>query len=69
MLFRSTDPRDPNGLKTLQRLFQFDLELPAEVGPLQIGTRVFVRFQHRPEPLARQWARRLRQLFLARFDV
>ena len=64
-----TDPRDPNGLKSLQRLFQFDLELPPEVGPLQIGTRVFVRFHHRAEPLAEQWARRLRQLFLSRFNV
>ena len=64
-----TDPRDPNGLKSLQRLFQFDLELPAEVGPVQIGTRVFVRFHHHPEPLAEQWGRRLRQLFLARFNV
>lgn len=64
-----TDPRDPDGLKSLQRLFQFDLELPATVGPLQIGTRVYVRFHHHPEPLAAQWGRRLRQLFLARFHV
>lgn len=64
-----TDPRDPQGLKTLQRLFQFDLELPPEVGALHIGTRVYVRFQHRAEPLAKQWGRRLRQLFLSRFNV
>ncbi|HCZ14307.1 MAG: coenzyme PQQ biosynthesis protein PqqD [Candidatus Accumulibacter phosphatis] len=64
-----TDPRDPDGLKSLQRLFQFDLELPPEVGPLQIGTRAFVRFHHHAEPLATQWGRRLRQLFLARFNV
>jgi putative peptide zinc metalloprotease protein len=64
-----TDPRDPEGLKSLQRLFQFDLELPEEVGPLEIGTRAHVRFHHRPEPLAEQWGRRLRQLFLARFNV
>lgn len=64
-----TDPRDPNGLKSLQRLFQFDLELAEEVGPVQIGTRVFVRFQHDAEPLAEQWGRRLRQLFLSRFNV
>ncbi len=64
-----TDPRDPDGLKSLQRLFQFDLELPPEVGPLQVGTRAFVRFHHHPEPLATQWGRRLRQLFLARFNV
>ena len=64
-----TDPRDPDGLKSLQRLFQFDLELPPEVGPLQIGTRAYVRFHHHAEPLATQWGRRLRQLFLARFSV
>jgi len=64
-----TDPRDPDGLKSLQRLFQFDLELPPEVGPLQIGTRAYVRFHHHAEPLATQWGRRLRQLFLARFNV
>jgi putative peptide zinc metalloprotease protein len=64
-----TDPRDPEGLTSLQRLFQFDLELPEEVGPLQVGTRVFVRFHHHAEPLAAQWGRRLRQLFLARFNV
>jgi putative peptide zinc metalloprotease protein len=64
-----TDPRDPDGLKSLQRLFQFDLELPEQVGPVEIGTRVHVRFHHHPEPLAQQWARRLRQLFLSRFNV
>ena len=64
-----TDPRDPNGLKSLQRLFQFDLELPPEVGAVHIGTRAFVRFHHPAEPLATQWGRRLRQLFLSRFNV
>jgi putative peptide zinc metalloprotease protein len=64
-----TDPRDPNGLKSLQRLFQFDLELPPEVGAVHIGTRAFVRFHHHAEPLATQWGRRLRQLFLSRFNV
>jgi len=64
-----TDPRDPDGLKSLERLFQFDLELPEGVGELQLGTRVHVRFRHAPEPLASQWGRRLRQLFLSRFHV
>jgi putative peptide zinc metalloprotease protein len=64
-----TDPRDPDGLRSLQRLFQFDLELPEAVGPVEIGTRVYVRFRHHPEPLAEQWGRRLRQLFLSRFNV
>jgi putative peptide zinc metalloprotease protein len=30
---------------------------------------VYVRFDHGWEPLAVQWARELRQLFLARFNV
>lgn len=64
-----TDPRDPDGLKSLERLFQFDLELPGSVGELQLGTRVYVRFRHQAEPLATQWGRRLRQLFLSRFHV
>ncbi|MCM8594075.1 PqqD family peptide modification chaperone [Accumulibacter sp.] len=64
-----TDPRDPDGLRSLQRLFQFDLELPEDVGAVDIGTRVYVRFHHHAEPLAAQWGRRLRQLFLARFNV
>jgi len=64
-----TDPRDPEGLKSLERLFQLDLELPEAVGDLQLGTRVYVRFRHEAEPLAKQWGRRLRQLFLSRFHV
>ena len=65
----ATDPRDTHGLKSLQRLFQFDLELPEEIGRVEVGTRVYVRFHHHAEPLGEQWARRLRQLFLARFNV
>lgn len=64
-----TDPRDAEGLKSLERVFQFDLELPESVGELQPGTRVYVRFQHYAEPLANQWGRRIRQLFLARLYV
>lgn len=64
-----TDPRDPDGEKVLNRLFELDLELPEDVGAVEVGTRVYVRFHHHAEPLATQWGRRLRQLFLARFNV
>jgi putative peptide zinc metalloprotease protein len=64
-----TDPRDPDGEKVLNRLFEIDLELPEDVGAVEVGTRVYVRFHHHAEPLATQWGRRLRQLFLARFHV
>ena len=33
------------------------------------GQRVHVRFDHRPEPLAVQWYRSLRRLFLTHFNV
>ncbi len=63
----ATDPSDPNADRTLERLFQLDLRLDA---PMQrIGERVRVRFDHGPEPLLRQWYRRLSQLILRRLDV
>lgn len=64
-----TDPRDPDGLRTLQRLFQFDVELPEQATPVALGTRVFVRFIHDSEPLGLQLYRRIRQLFLTQFHV
>ena len=64
-----TDPRDPNGVKVLNRIFLFDLTLPRDVSPNTFGSHVYVRFEHLHEPLAQQWYRRLRQLFLSRFDV
>lgn len=65
----ATDPQDQNGLKTLERIFLLDLSLPADTPPSAFGERVYVRFDHRAEPLASQWYRRLRQLFLSRFNV
>src|SRR6185503_8239507 len=37
----ATDPRDPSGLKTLARTFQFDLELAADVTDLPFGMRAY----------------------------
>jgi putative peptide zinc metalloprotease protein len=65
----AADPRDPKSGKTLERMFQFDLELPPEVGALNYGGRAYVRLGLEPEPLGLQWGRRLRQLFLERFSV
>lgn len=66
----AADRRDPNHPKALSRLFQFDVELPPEAMPLAaIGQHVWVRFDHGEEPLGLQWWRRLRQLFLSRFDA
>jgi len=65
----AADPRDPKSGKTLQRMFQFDLELPEQVQSLNYGGRAYVRLILQPEPLGMQWSRRLRQLFLERFSV
>ncbi len=64
-----TQPNDPNGLKTAERVFMVDLALPSEVPPAAFGERVHVRFSHGWEPLAWQGLRRARQLFLSRFGV
>ena len=63
------DPTDPDGLRALESLFQIDLSLPEAVKDPHIGGRVYVRFEHGSMPLAMQWYRSLRQLFLRNFYV
>jgi putative peptide zinc metalloprotease protein len=65
----TTDPRYPDQARSLERTFQFDLELPPGAAPGYFGSRVYVRFGHEAEPLGVQWYRRLRQLFLASFGA
>jgi putative peptide zinc metalloprotease protein len=63
------DTRDPSGTRTFQPVFEYELALAAEHVPEHVGIRVFVRFDHGYEPLALQWYRALRQLFLGSFGV
>ncbi len=63
------DPSDPEKLRALDSIFQLDLSLPDEVKDPHIGGRVYVRFEHGSMPLAMQWYRSLRQLFLRKFYV
>lgn len=66
----SADPRDPQGRRALERVFQIDVEPDAPIGPPGLyGQRVYLRFDLRQEPLARQWYASLRRLFLAHFSV
>jgi putative peptide zinc metalloprotease protein len=65
----ATDPRDQKGPKSLERMFQVDVELLDALGIELFGERVYVRFDHKMEPLAVQWYRGLRRLFLSRFNV
>ena len=63
------DPRHVDGLTALGKLFQVDLELPTASRLLNAGGRAYVRFDHGRRPLAQQWYREIRQLFLQRFNV
>lgn len=65
----AVDPRDTHGITAMEKVFQIDLTLPSDRRILNVGGRVYVRFDHGWEPLAVQWARQLRQLFLARLNV
>ena len=58
-----TDPADADGLRTLEPLYTLDLELPSHALE-RVGGRAEVRFDHGSAPLAEQWARKLRQLFI-----
>ena len=63
------DPRDPDGVRTLERSFQFDVELAAQARAAGFGERALVRFSHPMEPLGLQWWRTARRLFLSHFQV
>ena len=65
----ATDPRDSQGTKVFEKMFQFDLEMTRPRDRVFVGGRVYVRFDHGPEPLAFQWYRQIRQMFLRRFNV
>jgi putative peptide zinc metalloprotease protein len=65
----AVDPHDNRGMTAINKIFQVDLEVPSASGLVDVGGRVFVRFDHGPSPLAVQWYLQVRQLFLARFNV
>jgi putative peptide zinc metalloprotease protein len=63
------DPSDSGGTKTLESLFEFELELPPEVPAHYLGSRVHVRFAHPAEPIGVRLWQGLRRLFLSQFHV
>lgn len=65
----AVDPMDARGLRTLERVFQFDLGLPQDAAIEAAGERVYVRFDHAAEPLAQRGYRALRRLFLRQLGV
>jgi putative peptide zinc metalloprotease protein len=63
------DPTDPRGDRAVERLFEVELVLPAPAERVNLGGRVYVRFDHGTETLGSQLYRRVRQIFLSRFHV
>ena len=63
------DPGDREGRRTLERVFEIEISLPAEATTEYLGKRMYVRFDHGYEPLGWQAWRALRQLFLRQFSV
>ncbi len=61
------DPRQPDSLRVIENLFQFDLAMESQQ-VIRIDERVFVRFIHHPEPLVYRWFRGLRRLLLSKFS-
>ena len=62
----AVDPSDQAGTRSMEDLFEIELAL--QVAVKQLGSRVYVRFDHGREPLGLQWYRRIRQLFLRKFN-
>jgi putative peptide zinc metalloprotease protein len=63
------DPSDEHGQRLTEDAFQLDIQLPPEVEVTGWGGRAHVRFDAGTAPLAAQWYRHLRQMFLRRFNV
>ena len=63
------DPSKSGEGKAVEKLFVLDLELPEGEQANYFGGRIYVRFEHDPEPLARQWYREVRRAFLKKFNV
>lgn len=61
------DPRDGSGRHALLSHFEYELALPEEFPYRFIGSRVSVRFDHAPQPLAQRIWNALRLLFLSEF--
>jgi putative peptide zinc metalloprotease protein len=63
------DPSKQGDGKALEKLFVLDLDLTSGAPANYIGGRIYVRFEHQPEPLAEQWYRDVRRVFLKQFNV
>lgn len=66
-----TDPREADGSKAMQALFEFELEVPAlrQLDPVPLGSHAHVSFEHAAEPIGWRWLRQLRTQLLSQFHL
>ena len=65
----AVDPNVKDKLKTLEKVFQIDMEFTPVFNSTVVGQRVYVRFDHGTESIGQQWYRSFRQVFLRQFNV
>jgi putative peptide zinc metalloprotease protein len=65
----AVNPQDSTGTRAFEKKFQFDVAVKKDLTATFIGERAYVRFEHIPEPLGWQLVRKVRQIFLKRFNV
>jgi putative peptide zinc metalloprotease protein len=63
------DPNQPGDAKAIERLFVLDVQLQDGVVIDQVGSRVYVRFEHDPEPIGTQWMKTVKRVFLKKLNV
>lgn len=60
------DARDPQGRKTLQQVFAFDIAVPFTPALQYVGSRAYVRFEHASVPLLARWYDSVRRLVMSK---
>ena len=63
------DPKDEKHLKSMQKIFQLELNPVGRLPLNTIGTRAYVRFKHGNEPVGFRVWRLVRRLFLRKFNA
>ncbi len=63
------DPKSRDQPRSLEPVMQFEIVTDEPLPTIALGSRVYVRFDHGSQPIAERVWRRLRQIFLRRFNV
>jgi putative peptide zinc metalloprotease protein len=63
------DPREESGDLALEAVFELELAMIDPPELLQVGGRVFARFEHEWSPYGPRVYKQVRRLFLSRFDI